>query len=163
MKVTDVAIQKSPGGNYDRDLAGDGEVIGRENRYRVRQGEPGRNIVTILKDGEPVKENLPVSLAPPPSSSLPAVITEENREVILSPYDKIANFRFALVNLLTEEITKSHKPKGEIINNLLSLYNTGILLPDIYKEFGPVSRPTLYRWRKLFNEGRMEDLAPQKG
>ena len=134
----------------------------KKERYRVHPGEPGRNIVTEFKNGNPIIER-PLALAPPPSSSVPAIIPEESRAVILSPQDEKANYRFALVNLLNQEEAKKDRPKGEVINNLLELYNSGILLPNVYKELGSISRPTLYRWQGACNREGMEGLAPKNG
>jgi putative transposase len=150
--------------NEERGTGGFGAIIKKE-RYRVHQGEPGRSIVTLLKNGEPMKESLPVSLASPvpsSSSSFPAIIPGENREIILSPYDKISHYRFALLKTLWAEISQTPGlKKREIIREFLKGYNSGATLPNLLKELKRVSRPTIYRWIKAYKEGGIEALVPQ--
>ncbi len=74
--------------------------------------------------------------------------------------DRIANLRFALIQAFNEEIAKNHRPKVETIRNFLSLYNSGVLLSDIHKELGEISRATLYNWRSA---AAPQDLTPQYG
>ena len=133
------------------------------DHYRVHRGEPGCHVVTPLKDGAPVIENLPVALASPSASSVPSLIDEQAEGAVTSLDNEKANFRFALVNLLNQEEAKKDRPKGDVINNLLKLYNSGILLPNVYEKLGPVSRATLYRLQEAFDKGGVEGLAPQKG
>ncbi|MFB3886043.1 MAG: Mu transposase C-terminal domain-containing protein [Thermodesulfobacteriota bacterium] len=146
-----------------------GEAAIQPDRYRVSKGEPGANVVTLLKDGYPVMENPPMVPAilsegtkPTIPKSVPAPIEQAER-IALSLDDEKANYRYALVNLLNQEEAKKNRPKGEIKNNLLELYNSGLLLPNVYKKLGPISLATLYRYQRAFNNGGIEGLTPQKG
>lgn len=131
-------------------------------RYRVRRGEPGRDVVTELRQGDPVIESPPLGLASPPPSSLPAVISEEIKPIILSHCDEIAHYRYDLIRFFLEaEASQKAKPRSEIIDQFLSSYNSGHLLPDLYKKLRHISRGTLYRWLKAFDEGDIQNLAPQ--
>jgi putative transposase len=119
--------------------------------YRVHRGEPGQNIVTELKDGEPMIENLPVALVPGPS--LPPLPSHQN---------EISYWRFILLNALWEKISKNPGvKKRKIINQILKEYNSGALLPDISKKLKKISRPTLYRWIKAYKEGGIDALVPE--
>ena len=53
-----------------------GNATAKKNRYRVRRGEPGHNLVTVLEGGQPTCENPPLAPAPPSASALPDVISE---------------------------------------------------------------------------------------
>jgi len=133
-----------------------------KKRYGVQRGEPGCREVTRIVNGEPVTENLPVALASPSSSLLPAIIPEQTNTIALSPYDKIAHYRFALLNALWEEISQNPKlKKWKIIKQFLRGFNSGALLPDIFKNLKKISRPTLYRWIKDYKEGGIDALVPQ--
>jgi len=134
------------------------------DRYKVHRGEPGREIVTELKDGYPVIQNLPVALVSPPSSLLPSLIGEETKAIALSPYNQIAHYRTVIIRALNEaEDSQKNKPKKEIIDQLLSAYNLGLFLPAIYKKLGFISSRTLYRWQKEFDEVGIDGLIPQYG
>jgi len=133
-----------------------------KKRYGVQRGEPGCREVTRIVNGEPVTENLPVALASPSSSLLPAIIPEQTNTIALSPYDKIAHYRFALLNALWEEISQNPElKKWKIIKQFLRGFNSGALLPDIFKNLKKISRPTLYRWIKDYKEGGIDALVPQ--
>ena len=73
---------------------------------------------------------------------------------------RIANLRFALVSAFNKETSQNHRPKKEIVQHFLSLYNTGLLLPDVYKDLREISRSTLYNWIKSTGP---EDLIPSYG
>jgi putative transposase len=125
----------------------------KKNRYRVRRGEPGRNIITLFKDGGPVVENPPVALAAAPSSlsipspiigqiqpelpglsspsTLPAVVTEGREAIILSPYQKKADLRASLILAFREEASKRSGLKREILEQFLRRFNSGTILPEI--------------------------------
>jgi putative transposase len=51
----------------------------------------------------------------------------------------------------------------DIINQFLEQYNSGSLLPDIFKNLGHVSWQTVYRWMKEFNNYGIDGLIPQYG
>lgn len=135
----------------------------KKDRYKIKQGEPGCSIVTPLEGGQPTCENPPLALAPPASSLLPVVIPEESKAIVLSHRDEIAHYRYSLIKLFLEiEASQKGKLRSEIIDQFLSAYNNGHLLPDIYKKLGHISRPTLYR-RLLEFEAGIKDLTPQTG
>lgn len=136
----------------------------KKDRLRVHRGEPGCHVVTPLWDGDPLIENPPVALTSPSSPSLPAVIPEESKATILSHCDEIAHYRYNLIRFFLEaEGSQKGKSRSEIIDQFLNAYNTGRLFPDLYQKLEHVSRPTLYRWLKVFTEGGIENLAPQTG
>jgi len=139
------------------------ETAAKKDRYKVR-GEAGSNIVTEFKNGHPVIENPPVALAPPSTPSLPPVVQEQikDKPAALSPHDEKAYYRFALIKAYWKEI--SQKPgvkKHKIIKQFLKAYNSGSLLPNIFKNLKHVSRPTLYRLIEAYNEGDIKALVPQ--
>jgi len=138
------------------------EPTGADDRGRyLNMGEAGRNVVTPLKQGEPIKET---PSGPSTSSSLPAIVEEECKPIMLSKCDEIANLRCDLVRAIEGAIlAQKHLKKGEIIKQCLAAYNMGIFLPDIHKRLGSVSRSTFYEWKKAFNQGSIEKLAPAKG
>jgi putative transposase len=137
----------------------------KKEHYRVHRGEPGRNIITILEHGNPAIEKFPLALASPPSSLLPSLIEDqgEGKPVTLSLYDEIAHWRASLVLAFSEEESNRTGLKRELFNRFLKGYNSGSLLPDIYKKLGPISDKTLYRWRKDFAAQGIDGLVPQYG
>jgi putative transposase len=134
----------------------------KKNRYRVGRGEPGCHVVTPIRDGDPAIENPLVALASPSSASLPAVIPEnEAKPVVPSRYDRIANFRFTLVNTINREAAKESRSRGETIDKLLALYNGGHFLPGVLEEIGPISKRTFCRFNQALNDKGIDDLAPK--
>jgi putative transposase len=133
-----------------------------KKRYRVQRGEPGCQEITRIVNGEPAIENPPVVLASL-SSSLPALIDLENeaKPVVLSRSDKIANYRFTLINTLNKEAAKESGPKVQVIDKFLALYKGGLLLPGVLKEIGPISRRTFYRFNEVLKDKGINGLAPQ--
>jgi putative transposase len=120
------------------------------DRYRVHPGEPGRNIVTEFKEGYPVMEKLPAPLVSSPCS-------------LDSHQAEISHWRFALLNALWQEISKNPGlKKRKIINQFLRGFNSGALLPYVFKNLKKISRPTLYRWIKGYKKGGIEALTPKK-
>ena len=135
-----------------------------KKRYRVFRGEPGQNIVINLKDGEPIMEESPLTLASPSSSSLPAIIPEESKAVIISHFDETAHYRYNFITFfLKAEASQKDKLRSEIMDQFLSAYNSGHLLPNIHRKLGNVSRPTLYRLLGAFESGGIESLARKTG
>lgn len=120
------------------------------DRYKIRRGEPGQDIVTPLRDGDPVIENPPTLLGSslPPSFSL---------------NDEIARWRASLVLFFNEESAKKICRKRDFIKQFLRDYNRGSLLPEIYKKLGSISSPSLYRWMKAFADHGIDGLVPQYG
>jgi hypothetical protein len=141
------------------------EAIAKIDHYRVHRGEAGCNIATEFKDGRPIIENPPVTLASPSSPSLPSVNQEqiEDKAVILSPRDEIAHYRVIFVRALEAEISRKERPALEAIRQFLIGYNSGYLLPAIYKKIGPISLRTTYRFREAFDKGGVESLVPEYG
>ncbi len=134
----------------------------KRNRYVVHRGEPGRNLLTAFENGQPTCEKLPLALGSPSLSSLPAVIPEnEAKPVVPSRYDRIANFRFTLVNTINREAAKESRSRGETIDKLLALYNGGHFLPGILEEIGPISKRTFSRFNQTLNDKGIDGLAPK--
>jgi putative transposase len=134
------------------------------DRCKIRRGEPGQNIVTPLREGDPIMENPPLALAPPSPGSLPAPIEDqsEGKPVALSPQDQIAHYRFALLSALWTQMSQNKGlRKYRIIKEFLNEYNSGALLPGVFGELKKVSQPTLYRWIRAYREGGVEALVPQ--
>jgi putative transposase len=139
-------------------------AVAKKNRYKVVVGEPGCHVVTPIEGGQPTCENPPLALAPSAPSSLPAVIPEESKAVLLSRNDETAHYRYNVIKFFLEaEASQKEKLRSEIMDQFLSAYNIGHLFPDLHKKLGHISRPTLYRWLKVFNEEGIENLAPQIG
>ena len=115
-----------------------------KDRYLVKRGKPGCHVVTPIINGSPIVE-----------------LDFEGR--FKNPkLDRIANFRFALVQALNKELEKKDRPKVQIIRSFIELYNSGLLLPRIRKELRkPISRRTLYRWKRAFDDGGLNALFPQ--
>lgn len=118
-----------------------------KNRNRVHRGEPGCREMIKLVDGKPI---IPV----PPDSPPPS---------LFSPQDKIAHWRLAFILALKEEISQKNGLRRDIINEFLERYNSGIPLPEIFKNLRKVSWQTLYRWMKAFNDYGIDGLVPQYG
>ncbi len=137
-------------------LQSDGAVM-KANRYRVNRGEPGCHIVTPIKDGEPVIKNLPVALASPSPSSLPALTIEDLRGLLLAR-DETAHYRLNLIHAIEREF-KKNKSLDEILKD----FNSGRLLENTSEKLGHVSRRTYFRWKSAFSEGGIKGLVPQTG
>jgi putative transposase len=125
----------------------------KEDRCRIHRGEPGCHVVTELKDGSPVTENLPVALAPSsfPSPAIPA------------HYMEIAHLRVSLILALKKHIVERTGPKKKAINEFVKKFNAGSLLPNIHEELKEVSIKTLYRWQRKFDNFGVDGLIPQYG
>ncbi len=153
-------------------------------RYRVKRGEPGRNIMTPFENGEPVLiSNIPegtdekpvgAPLLPIPLLAAPSgqagdggellARNEENLDSGFRRNDKmerIANLRFALVSAFNEEASKNHRPKKQIIEKFIESFNMGLLLPDLKTEIRKLKRSTLYTWLQMHERGGVDALAPQ--
>jgi putative transposase len=133
-------------------LQGD-EADAQKDRYKVHQGEPGRNIVVPLKDGHPVIENPPMALASPsfPSPPIPA------------RYIEISHLWASLILALKKHITERPGLKGKAISEFVKKFNAGSLLPNIHKEVGDISISSLYRMRMKFDKFGVDGLIPQYG
>jgi putative transposase len=143
---------------------GTNEAANKNKQCQIHQGEPGCNVVIDLKNGRPVIENPPVALAPRSSSSLPSVIQPQIEYGSPTPsnHDKIAYYRLALIRALWKEMAqKPEVKKHKIIKRFLRDYNSGSLLPETYEKLGCISRPTIYRWTKSYNEGDVKALVPR--
>jgi putative transposase len=140
-----------------------------KDHLRIHRGEPGCHVVTQIVNGEPMIETppseinietSPTSMIPPPAGgaalNLPAIIDKK----ISRQAARIANLRFALIRAFQEEASKNHRPRKEIIKHFLDLYNSGVLLPDIYSELKQIKRSTLYNW---LSSATPDDLVPQYG
>ncbi len=89
--------------------------------------------------------------------------------VVTARAARIANLRFALIQAFNEEAAKNHRPKAEIIQHFLDLYNSGVLLPEIHAELKDIKRSTLYNWLALYQSATgqaaegPQSLTPQYG
>jgi transposase len=98
----------------------------------------------------------------PKSESLPVPAVGVSRDPVISPRaSQIANLRFALVSAFNEEAAKNHRPKKEIVQSFLSLYNAGISHPAIYNDIKAISRATLYNWLHAYKDFGIDGLLPQ--
>lgn len=162
-------------------------------RYRVNRGELRGNaegtapfsyqknfspLVTI-KDVEEVRSRLKKQSAadpPPPSPpalalappSPPAPVSPPSSLSLLPPpsiskRDRIAHLRFGLIVALQREMLENKGGKRVCYKKFLKKYNSGQLLPEIFKELGSISLRTLYRLLEDFNSGGIEALTPQYG
>ena len=89
----------------------------------------------------------------PFTASRPTFISESSRMTSLARADIIASFL---------KLRKEYKTKKETEFAFLDLYNSGMLLPNIYKYIGKISLGTLRRWMKNYDEGGVDKLVPQR-
>jgi len=89
----------------------------------------------------------------PFTDSRPTFISESARMTSLARADIIASFL---------KLRKEYKTKKETEFAFLDLYNSGMLLPNIYKYIGKISLGTLRRWMKNYDEGGVDKLVPQR-
>jgi len=78
-------------------------------------------------------------------------------------FSRVGNLRADLIRHLRADMDRNGRSKTEIIGQFLEAYNAGILLPQIFRELGKISRSTLYEWLKKENEGGIRALAPAYG
>jgi putative transposase len=118
--------------------------------------------LVTMKDLEEVrlrlKNKVAINTSPPPPSSLAS-----SSPSLFSHQDKIAHWRLAFILALKEEISQKTRLRRDIINEILGRYNSGPLLPEIFKNLKKVSWQTLYRWMKAFNDYGIDGLIPQYG
>lgn len=124
--------------------------------------------LVTMKDVEEVrlrlKKQVPGDAPPPLLSSLtsPTLPVPSPSPSLPSRQDKIAYYRFALIKALWERMSqKTEVKKHKIIKQFLKDYNSRSLLPNTFDNLGHVSRPTIYRWIKAYNEGDIKALVPQ--
>ncbi|MBQ8634815.1 helix-turn-helix domain-containing protein [bacterium] len=88
-------------------------------------------------------------------------IDEKQKINFLSESAKLtALARVDILNLLSTYRTK-YKTKQEADAIFLELYNSGLLLPHIYKLINEISRSTLRRWLKDYETYGLKGLYPQ--
>ncbi|MBQ9245591.1 hypothetical protein IJ182_04920 [bacterium] len=85
--------------------------------------------------------------------SKPTFISESARMTSLARADIVAAL---------ENIKSKYKTKKEAEFVFLDLYNSGMLLPQVYKFIGKISIGTLRRWVKSFEEKGADGLVPQR-
>lgn len=85
--------------------------------------------------------------------SNPTFISESARMTSLARADIVAAL---------ENIKNKYKTKKEAEFVFLDLYNSGMLLPQVYKFIGKISIGTLRRWVKSFEEKGADGLVPQR-
>jgi putative transposase len=140
------------------------DTAAKKDHYRVNPGEPGSSLIVTLKDGHPILKNPPVALVSSASPVFPPIIQPQIEYGSPTPsnHDKIAYYRLALIRALWKEMAqKPEVKKHKIIKRFLRDYNSGSLLPETYEKLGCISRPTIYRWTKSYNEGDVKALVPR--
>ena len=121
-------------------------------RRKVNSGEPGCNIVTPLKNGVPLIENPPEPLGSPSS-----LFSIPRRNI------EISHYRTSLILALERHISQREGLIRDAMRGFCEAYNSGFLLPEIFKKLGPISIKTLYRLKKAFERGGVDALVPQYG
>jgi hypothetical protein len=109
----------------------------------MNRGEPGCDVTIPIINGSPILDS------------------DFEGRTKNPKLERIANFRFALVQALNKELEKKDTPKVQIIRSFAKLYKSGLVLPGIYKELGPASWRTLYRWNRAYDDGGVSALLPQ--
>ena len=89
----------------------------------------------------------------PIDNQKPTFISESARMTSLARADIVAAL---------ENIKNKYKTKKEAEFVFLDLYNSGMLLPQVYKFIGKISIGTLRRWVKSFEEKGADGLVPQR-
>jgi putative transposase len=114
-----------------------------KDRYRVNRREPGCDVTIPIINGSPILDS------------------DFEGRTKNPKLERIANLRFALVQALNKELKKKDTPRVHIIRSFAELYKSGFVLPGIYKELGPSSWRTLYRWKRAYDDGGVSALLPQ--
>lgn len=141
---------------------------GREPGWTIERlpEEVRKKISDEAKDTVEVADPVPGEAAEKPGEALiPAVpaIPEVQPAPVPEKFERIAYLRADLLRHLRADLSRNGRKKSEIITQFLEAYNTGLLLPQIHRELGKVSRSTLYEWLKKENESGIAGLAPSYG
>ncbi len=89
----------------------------------------------------------------PLNDTRPTFVSESARMTSLARADIIASFM---------KLRKDYKTQKETEFVFLDLYNSGMLLPNIYKYIGEISLGTLRRWITNYKNGGVDKLIPQR-
>lgn len=75
---------------------------------------------------------------------------------------KIASFRLGVVKFYRGEISsKGVRSKSEVIAEVISLCNAGLILPETFPRPKAISKATLYNWDKLHRDHGFLGLIPK--
>jgi len=102
------------------------------------------------------------------TSNLPAIIVGDSTlrndtKIIPASCQHDAYLRLAILKFYREKISENHKPKGQVTEEFIELYNSGFLLPTIYNDIKSISRATLYSWDRAEKFGGVRALTPLYG
>lgn len=84
------------------------------------------------------------------------------RPTFVSESARMTSLARADIVVALNNIQKRYKTKKEAESIFLDLYNSGMLLPSIYKYIGSISIGTLHRWVKAYEENGTKALIPQR-
>ncbi len=84
------------------------------------------------------------------------------RPTFVSESAKMTSLERADIVVALNNIQKRYKTKKEAESIFLDLYNSGMLLPAIYKYIGSISIGTLHRWVKAYEDNGAKALIPQR-
>lgn len=84
------------------------------------------------------------------------------RPTFVSESAKMTSLERTDIVVALNNIQKRHKTKKEAESIFLDLYNSGMLLPAIYKYIGSISIGTLHRWVKAYEDNGAKALIPQR-
>ena len=87
---------------------------------------------------------------------------DNQKPTIISESARMTSLARADIVTALENIRNKYKTKKEAEFVFLDLYNSGMLLPQVYKFIGKISIGTLRRWVKSFEEKGADGLVPQR-
>ena len=86
----------------------------------------------------------------------------DSKQTFISESARMTSLARADIVAALENIKSKYKTKKEAEFVFLDLYNSGMLLPQVYKFIGKISIGTLRRWVKSFEEKGADGLVPQR-
>ena len=87
---------------------------------------------------------------------------DNQKPTFISESARMTSLARADIVTALENIKNKYKTKKEAEFVFLDLYNSGMLLPQVYKFIGKISIGTLRRWVKSFEENGADGLVPQR-
>ena len=87
---------------------------------------------------------------------------DNQKPTFISESARMTSLARADIVTALENIKNKYKTKKEAEFVFLDLYNSGMLLPQVYKFIGKISIGTLRRWVKSFEEKGADGLVPQR-